>query len=100
MNPGAGLAVFYASWPATSALWQPKTGAGNTGRAIHNLPGTKIMDGEVVMTGHTLQYPASTFPAVRQGDRFIVDAEAFIVTEPPLATQDGLEYIAQLAKTS
>ena len=99
MDLANDLKLLYAGWPATTAFWLPKTGQGGTGRAIHNQPGNLIQGGEVFITEHTLQYAGSTFPGVRSGDQFVVDGHTYTVTDAPLATPDGLEYIASMART-
>lgn len=100
MNPVAGLAILYAGWPATNALWLPKTGQGKNGRAIHDQPGQLVQGGEVFTTEHSLRYPVSTFPSVRQGDQFIVDGSTYTVTDAPLASLDGVECTVSMAKVA
>lgn len=98
MNPSNDIAIMYAGWPAQSVVWVPRSGQGGTGRAIFNAPGAELFDGEVRLTDASVQYPSSSFPGVRQGDRFIIDGQTWTVTAAALPSQDGSESVAPIAR--
>ena len=93
------LRTLYADWPAVDVQWIPLTGTGDSARAIHSLPGTTVHGGESYTTEHTLRYPASSFPGVKEGDQFVIDSLTYKATDAPLTTEDGLEMIVPLART-
>ena len=98
MNPNNDIQVLYAAWPAEPVLFVPKVGQSKQGRAILNQPGATMLNGEVIGTDYTLQYPASSFPAVRQGDSFIIDEKTYRARENAQPVEDGLEHIVPLLK--
>lgn len=93
------LRLLYADWPAIDAQWIPQTGPSVSDRAIHDHPGNIVLAGEALTTEHTLRYPLSSFPAVKQGDTFVIDGQSYITTDAPLSTLDGLECTVPLART-
>ena len=98
MDSSNDLTIVYASWPAQDVMWSPRSGAGDTQRAIFNEPGAALFDDAVQLTDASLQYPTASFPNVRQGDRFVVDGHTWIASAGATRLQDGRESIVPIAK--
>lgn len=65
--------------------------------AILDHPSANILMG-VAVTDYTLRYPIATFPSIKKGDRITIGRTDYLVRDVPLATDDGLEAVAPLAK--
>lgn len=98
MDSRNDLSLLYAGWPAETVLWLPRSGQGDTGRAILNQPGAVVFDGEAQMTDASLQYPTSSFPTVRQGDRFVINGVTWSASAAALASQDGEESVVAIVR--
>lgn len=98
MDFASDLALMYDEF-GVDVLHTPATGAPVAGRAIFDQPGTALIGGEILATEFGLRFAASTFPAVRRGDRFAVAGANYTARENPQPTLDGLEFTVPLARS-
>lgn len=99
MDFTADLALFYSDFGQPATLAPQGGGAAVTGAAILDLPGTTVVDGQLLATDYSLRFPLATFPAIKRGDTVVVGGASYTVREgAQLIGVDGLEAIVALAK--
>jgi hypothetical protein len=98
MDFASDIALMYDEF-GVDVLHTPATGAPAAGRAIFDQPGMAMIGGEVLATEFGLRYAATTFPAVRRGDRLAVAGVPYTARENPQPTLDGLEFTVPLARS-
>ena len=99
MDFAADLSLFYADF-GQSVTWTPQVGSPVTALALHDLPGTTLIDGQLLATDHSLRFPLASFTSVKRGDAFTIDGVAYVAREgAQLLGVDGLEAIVPLAKS-
>lgn len=99
MDFTADLAIFYSDFGQPATLKPQGGGAAVTGAAILDLPGTTVVDGQLIATDYSLRFPIATFPAIKRGDTVVVAGASYTVREgAQLIGVDGLEAIVALAK--
>ncbi len=91
--------LFDADMGAEQVTHQPAAGGKPVvGLALLNQPGRDTFGGTLAVTDYTLRYPIATFPSIKKGDRITIGRTDYLVRDVPLATDDGLEAVAPLAK--
>ena len=99
MDFTADLALFYSDFGQPATLTPQGGGAAVAGLAILDLPGTTVVDGQLLATDYSLRFPLATFPAIKRGDTVVVAGVSYTVREgAQLIGVDGLEAIVALAK--
>jgi len=99
MDFAGDLSLFYTDF-GTPVTWTPQAGSPVTALALHDLPGTTLIDGQLLATDHSLRFPLASFPAVKRGDAFTIEGVAYVAREgAQLIGVDGIEAIVPLAKS-
>lgn len=98
MDFAADLSFFYADFGVTAAHTPKAGGAAVSGLVLFDQPGISLIAGEVLATDLGLRFAASTFPAVRKDDRFVIAGVTYIARENAQPTEDGLEMTVPLKR--
>lgn len=98
MNLAGAVATVHGVFGSQVTLRPAAGGPSVTGRARLLQPGRDTFGGTLAVTDYTLRYPVATFPSIKKGDRITIGRTDYLVRDVPLATDDGLEAVAPLAK--
>lgn len=98
MDFATDLSFFYADY-GILAHHVPRAGSAPAdGLVLFNQPGISLIGSDVIATDLSIQYPATTFPVVRQGDAFTIAGQSYVAREPHQPTADGAEFTVPLKK--